>query len=655
MIKRTTLIGWLVFLLLAACAPAVTASPATAKATPAPAGFLLYRDSTQPIDARIADLLGRMSLEEKLGQMTQAPNTGLTPGDITNYHLGSILSAGDGFPPVNTLPGWTAMVDGYQQEALAEPLGIPILYGIDAVHGVGLMRGATIFPHNVGLGATRDPDLVRRIGQATAEEMLAGGLTWDFAPVVAVPQDQRWGRTYEGYSEDTALVSELGSAYIQGLQSIPAEMTAATGQTIGVLATAKHYLGDGGTVFGSSRQNILGVPYLLDQGNMQADEQTVRSLYLPPYQAAVKAGAMSVMISFSSWNGTKMHAQRYLITTVLKGELGFQGFVISDFGGIAQIDPGDYYTSVVTAINAGIDVGMIGDSVGAFISALEQGVKSGDITQARIDDAVTRILRVKFLLGLFDHPLSNPQFQGTVRSAAHLDLARQAVRESLVLLKNDQEALPIGKNTPLVLVSGIGADNTGMQSGGWTNGWQGAPTNDVVGSTILGGIRSLVGDQTKVVYRSGGNFDDFPGKAPVGIAVVGEMPYAEGVGDKADLRLTPDDADRITYLRTKADKLIVVILSGRPVVITDEYQTADAWVAAWLPGSEGDAVAGVLFGDFPFTGKLPYTWPRSSGQLPINENNDAGLTGCSAPLFPVGYGLGQAGGTPIQWIDCPAS
>jgi beta-glucosidase len=653
MIKRTSVVGWLVFLLLAACAPVTKAPAATATATHVPAGFVLYKDSSQPVEARIADLLGRMSLDEKVGQMTQAPNTGLTAGDITNYHLGSVLSAGDGFPPSNTLAGWTAMTDGYQNEALATPLAIPILYGIDAVHGIGLMRGATIFPHNVGLGATRDAELVRQVGLATAEEMLAGGLTWSFSPVIAVPQDVRWGRTYEGFSEDTALVSELGAAYIRGLQSIPVGTNAAPGQTLGVLATPKHYLGDGGTVWKSSRQNILGVPYLLDQGNMQAEEQTVRALYLPPYQAAVDAGALSVMISYSSWNGTPMHAQRYLITTVLKGELGFRGFVVSDYGGIAQIDPSDYYTSVVTAINAGIDMGMISDSYSVFISTVKQGVQKGDITQERIDDAVTRILRVKFLLGLFDHPLSDPKYQAAVRSAAHLEIARQAVRESLVLLKNDGQALPIDKNVPLVLVAGIGADNTGMQSGGWTNGWQGAPTNDVVGSTILTGIRSLVGASTKVLYRSGGMFNDIPGKASVGIAVVGELPYAEGVGDKSDLRLSQDDVDTINRLRAKVDTLIVIVLSGRPLIITDQFPMADAWVAAWLPGSEGDAIAGVLFGNYPFTGKLPYTWPRTNNQLPINKNNSAGLAGCAAPLFPYGYGLGQNGSTPIPWIDCP--
>jgi beta-glucosidase len=655
MIKRKPVLVWLVFLLLAACAKATPAPSATTTAAAAPAGSLLYKDSSQPVEARVADLLGRMSLDQKIGQMTQASNTNLTPGDITNYALGAVLSAGDGFPPVNTLSGWTAMIDGYQKEALATPLAVPILYGIDAVHGIGLMRGATIFPHNVGLGAARDADLVRLVGQATAEEMLAGGLTWNFAPVVAVPQDVRWGRTYEGYSEDTALVSRLGAAYIQGLQSVPAGTTPAPGQILGVLATPKHYLGDGGTVWKSSRQDILGVPYLLDQGNLQAEEQTVRALYLPPYQAAVDAGALSVMISYSSWNGTPMHAQRYLITTVLKGELGFRGFVVSDFGGIAQIDPSDYYTSVVTAVNAGIDMGMISDSYSQFISTVRQGVQNGDITQERIDDAATRILRVKFLLGLFDHPLSDPAYQSAVRSDAHLETARRAVRESLVLLKNDGRALPIDKNVPLVLVAGVGADNTGMQSGGWTNGWQGAPTNDVVGSTILAGIRAIVGGQTQVIYRSGGMFNDISGTAPVGIAVVGELPYAEGVGDRADLRLSADDVDTINRLRSKVDKLIVIILSGRPLVITDEFRTADAWVAAWLPGSEADAIAGVLFGDYPFTGALPYTWPRSNSQLPLNENNDAGLTGCNAPLFPYGYGLGRNGSAPIPWIDCPES
>jgi beta-glucosidase len=385
---------------------------------------------------------------------------------------------------------------------------------------------------------------------------------------------------------------------------------------------------------------------------MQASEETLRALYLPPYEAAVKAGAMNVMISFSSWNGIKMHGHRYLITTVLKNELGFQGFTISDWGGIPQINPEDYYDSVVRAVNAGIDMGMIPENYISFIDIIKSAVNTGDILPQRIDDAVTRILRVKFLLGLFDHPLSDPRYQSTIRSAAHLELARRAVRESLVLLKNEGQALPIDKNASTILVSGIAADDTGIQSGGWTLGWQGAPGNEVVGSTIWDGIRKQAGSQTKVIYRSGGIFDDIEGKAPVGIAVVGEVPYAEGEGDATDLRLPQEDVDLINRLRAKVDTLIVIIVSGRPRVISELYQTADAWVAAWLPGSEGAAAAEVLFGDYPFVGRTPYTWPRSNDQLPINKNNSTGLTGCEAPLFPYGFGLGQAGSTPIQWVDC---
>jgi len=635
-------------LVLAACKPAVTATPLS---SPTP-GDAVYLDSSRPVEARVADLLARMNLDEKIGQMTQVANTNLIPGDVNRLFLGSVLSGGSGIPMDNSLSGWTEMVDGYQNEALTTRLAIPIIYGIDAVHGLGHLKGATIFPHNIGLGAAGDADLARRIGRATAEEMLAAGITWNFGPVVAVPQDVRWGRTYEGFGEQTDLVSTLGAAYIEGLQSLAEEGGSAPGQTIRVLGTAKHYLGDGGTLWGSPRQNNMGVQYMLDQGNMQVDEKTLRELFLPPYRAAVESGVLSVMISFSSWNGTKLHAQRYLITSVLKGELDFQGFVISDWDGINQIDPDDYYKSVVTAINAGIDMGMVTDGYTNFIPTIRQAVQNEDITQERINDAVTRILRVKFLLGLFDHPYSDPAYRQTVRSAEHLDLAARAVRESLVLLKNDNGVLPLGKDTPVILVAGVGADNTGMQSGGWTLGWQGTNYNDVVGSTILDGIRMLAGSGTQVLYRSAGIFDDYAGTAPVGIVVVAENSYAEGVGDQADLRLAQDDIDVIQRMRSKVESLIVLIVSGRPLVITDQYPLADAWIAAWLPGSEGAAVADVLFGDYPFTGKTPYSWPRSNEQLPINVNTSAGLTGCQAPLFPFGYGLGVPASLPIEWMMC---
>jgi len=647
--KRLMFLLFLASLLLASCAPAAPLPPTRT----APAATPFYKDPSQPVEARIADLLKRMTLDEKIGQMTQVENFGIKPGDITRYTLGSILSGGGGLPNDNSLTGWEMMVDKFQREAMATRLAIPLLYGIDAVHGLVHLYGATVFPHNIALGATHDPSLVRQIGQATAEEMLAAGIPWNFGPVVAVPQDVRWGRTYEGYGEDPALVAELGSAYIQGLQSIPAGETPSPGQTIGALATAKHFIGDGGTLWGSSTTVNGNIRYMLDQGNTQMSEQTLRALFLPPYQAAVNAGAMSVMVSYSSWNGTKMHAQRYLITDVLKGELGFKGFVVSDWGGMDQVDPQNYYDAVVTSVNAGVDMAMVPDNYIDFISVMKQAVAAGDISTARIDDAVTRILRAKFMLGLFEHPYSSSSFQDTVRSPAHIALASQAVRESLVLLKNDHKALPIDKNAATILVAGIGANNTGLQSGGWTLGWQGTDQNTVLGTTILDGIRAETGTSTRLVYHSGGNFDDYQGTAPVGIVVVAERPYAEGVGDSADLTLSADDIRMIENVRAKVDKLIVVVLSGRPLVITDQYRIADAWVAAWLPGSEGAAVASVLLGDYPFIGRTPYSWPRGNDQLPINENNSAGSTGCQAPLFPFGYGLGNAQSQPIQPLVCP--
>jgi len=583
-----------------------------------------------------------MTLEEKIGQMTQVEKNSIRPGDITRYFIGSILSGG-GSPADNTPAGWYAMVAGFQQEALATRLGIPLIYGVDAVHGHGNLRNATIFPHEIGLGATRDPQLVEEIGRATAEEMLATGIRWNFAPVVAVVQDIRWGRAYEAYGEDPALVTELSAAYIKGLQSLPADYPATPGQSIFVLATPKHYIGDGATVFGSS------TTYILDQGNMQLSEEAVRSLLLPPYQTAVQHGAMSVMASFSSWKGVKMHAQRYLLTSVLKEEIGFRGFIVSDWQAIDQINP-DYYQAVVTAINAGVDMSMVPYDYVKFITTMKQAVNNGDIPLERVDDAVRRILRVKFALGLFEQPMPDPSYSQTVRSEAHRELARRAVRASLVLLKNDNAALPIAKDTPTIFVAGRGADNIGMQCGGWTIEWQGREGNITAGTSILTAIRAAVSPQTVIEVNKGGNFQ---GHAEVGIVVVGEKPYAEGVGDAADLRLSSDDVKVIQRVRPAVDKLIVILLSGRPLVITEQYPLADAWVAAWLPGTEASGITDVLFGDYPFTGKLPYTWPRSNDQLPLNIHNLANRQGCDGPLFPYGYGLGEAGSQPIEWLDCP--
>jgi beta-glucosidase len=645
MMKRTTSYLILVVLFLSSCGtnppqsrgiPTITATPTL----PPP----IYHDASQPIESRVEDLLARMTLDEKIGQMTQVEMSSIRPDDITNYFIGSILSGGDSNPSQNNPKAWQDMISSFQTEAMATPLQIPMIYGIDATHGNGHLYGATIFPQEIGMAATRDIPLVQQIGEATAEEMLATGVPWTFSPIIAVPQDIRWGRTYESFSEDTKLTTDLGVAYIKGLQTPPDGYQTSNGQTLFTLATPKHYLGDGGTIWGSSRTGN----YMLDQGNMQVSEETIRKLYLPPYRAAVDAGAMSIMASFSSWRGTKMHAQRYLLTDVLKIELDFKGFIVSDWAGIDQIDP-DYYTAVVTAINAGVDMSMVPNDYIRFISVMKQAVENKDISEDRINDAVRRILRAKFSLGLFDHPYPDPTFMQSVRSEAHIAIARQAVRESMVLLKNEDATLPIDKNTASVFVAGQGADDIGMMCGGWTMTWQGLTGNITTGTTIINAIRKAVSSSTSVDYDKFGNFD---GHANIGIAVVGETPYAEGVGDKADLRLSDADIDLINHIRPKVDKLVVLIISGRPLIITDQLSVADAWVAAWLPGTEGEGISDVLFGDYPFTGKLPYSWPRTNDQLPINENNAIGRTGCDAPLFPLGYGLGEASSAPIIQPDC---
>ncbi len=376
--QRTALIFvLLISMVLSGCGRGQLSGPATAPALASPIGAseAIYKDSSQTVEARVEDLLSRMTLDEKIGQMTQAENNSIKPEDVSKYYIGSVLTGGDGVSQDNTLADWTQVVKGYQDAALQTRLAIPLIYGVDSVHGFAHVNGATVFPHNIGLGATRDAELVRKIGQATAEEMLAAGIPWNFAPVVAVPQDIRWGRTYEGFSEDTELVGRLSSAYIEGFQTIPDGMKAQPGQSLFAGATAKHYLGDGGTTFGTSTQNIMK-PYLLDQGDMRYDEAAVRSLFLPPYQEAVRDGVMSVMISFSSWNGTKMHANKHMITDVLKGELGFAGFVVSDWGGIDQINS-NYDEAVITAINAGVDMNMVPYDYVRFINVMKQAVASG--------------------------------------------------------------------------------------------------------------------------------------------------------------------------------------------------------------------------------------------------------------------------------------
>ena len=439
-------------LLVFACsaAPPATANVVTIAAT-ATAAIPDYHDASLPLETRVEALLSRMTLAEKVGQMTQVEKNSIEPAALRDYFIGSVLSGGGGSPRTNTAAGWAAMTTAYQQAALQTRLGIPMLYGADAVHGHGNLSGATLFPHNIGLGATRDAKLVERIGAATAAEMLPTGVVWNFAPMVAVAQDIRWGRTYESFAEQPNLVAELGAAYLRGLQGY------AGGQA---LATAKHFIGDGGTAWMSSTASA-GRPYLIDQGDVRMPAAQVRALFLEPYRAAIAAGAQCIMVSFSSVNGIKMHANHALLTDLLKGELGFNGFLVSDWEAIDQLT-GDYHSDVVAAINAGIDMVMVPTRYQLFIKELLKAAEAGEVHSARIDDAVRRILRVKLALGLFENPLPAIGNAAIIRSAAHLELARAAVRQSLVLPKNDNAALALAHNTPVAFVAGNAADNLAM-------------------------------------------------------------------------------------------------------------------------------------------------------------------------------------------------
>lgn len=654
---------WLHFLLvgllfLAACGQAApvteeidraddAALPAEETAVaPAENSAPAYLDPALPVAERVDDLLARMTLAEKIGQMTLVEKNSIVPTDITTKAIGAILSGGGGSPRINQPAEWLKMVNGYQEQAMQTRLAIPLLYGVDAVHGHSNVYGAVLFPHNIGLGATGNAELVREIGRVTAVETAATGIYWNYAPAVSVPRDVRWGRTYEGYSENTELVTMLSEAYLLGLQGD--DLTAVDT----IIATPKHFVADGGTAWGSSTTNS----YQIDQGDAQIDEAILRAVHLPPYVAAVEAGARSIMVSYSSWNGVKMHAQEYLITDVLKGELGFTGFVVSDWEAIDQIDR-NYYHAVVAAINAGIDMNMVPAKYTLFIDTLTMAVENGDVPQERIDDAVRRILTVKFELGLFERPFTDETLLATVGSEAHRQLARQAVRESLVLLHHDGETLPISPDTGVIFVAGEAADDVGFQAGGWSIEWQGRVGAITPGMTILDAVENSVSPNTRVNYNRFGNFerltaaDGGPLIADVGIVVVGERPYAEGVGDRADLGLSEADLETIARMRDRSDKLVVILIAGRPLIIGDVLPLADAVIAAWLPGTEGQGVADVLFGAYEFSGRLPYTWPRSMDQLPFDFDN-LPADGCSAPLFPFGYGLKTSDATAVP-PECP--
>jgi len=568
-------------------------------------------------DPQVKPLLAQMTLDEKIGQMTQPEQEAIKDlSEIEKLAFGSILSGGNSDPKEgNSLKAWTDLYDRLQQHTALARLKIPILYGVDAVHGHNNVLGAVIFPHNIGLGCTRNAALIEKIERITAEEVRATGIQWAFAPCVTVPQDIRWGRTYEGFSEDPAIVRELGEAAVRGFQG------ADLANPLSVLACAKHYIGDGGTTFGSAR-NGKG----LDQGDTRVDEPTLRRVHLQGYISTVKAGVGSIMPSYSSWNGVKVSGNRHLLTEILKQELGFEGFLISDYNAIDQVDR-DYKKAIGLTINAGMDMAMVPTRYKEYMADLKQLVDEGTVPMSRIDDAVTRILRVKFAMGLMDRnrsQLADRSLWKTFGSPEHRQVARQAVRESLVLLKNRANTLPLKKSAARIHVAGKSADDIGNQSGGWTIDWQGK-SGEVTsgGTTLLTALRQSVSHNTNVTYSKDGTG---AAGATVGVVVIGERPYAEFQGDRADLKLDPEDLAAVANLKQAGIPVVVVLFSGRPMILGDVLDQADAVVAACLPGTEGAGITDVLFGDFKPSGKLSFTWPRVVGDK-------------SDPLFKLGYGL----------------
>jgi beta-glucosidase len=579
-------------------------------------------------DPQVDELLSKLTLEEKIGQMTQPDQQYLKSiDDIEKYHLGSLLSGGDSDPKSgNDLLSWADLYNRYQSRALQAKPRIPLLYGIDAVHGNNNVLGAVVFPHNIGLGCARNPALVEQIGRITAEEVRATGINWAFAPCVTVPQDIRWGRTYEGYSEDPDIVKELGAAAVRGLQWNGLLNPKA------VLACSKHFAGDGGTVFGTGLADKKTGERLLDHGDTRVDEATLRRIHLPGYASTIPLGVGSIMPSYSSWNGVKCSNDKHLLTDILKNEMGYQGFLISDYAAINEIKvDGGYKAQIRESINAGMDMVMVPEHYEEFFSDLKELVTDGSVPQSRIDDAVRRILRVKFAMGLMDEKqpvLADRSLQKEFGSADHRKVARQAVRESMVLLKNNQSVLPLAKRASKIIVAGKSADDIGIQCGGWTVTWQGKSGNVIPGgTTILEGMKKL---GRNVTYSRDGSGAE---GATVGVAIIGETPYAEMFGDRADLHLAPEDVAVVKKLKAAKIPVAVVIVSGRPVYIDDILDDSDAIIAAWLPGSEGAGVADVLFGDYKPYSKLSFTWPKASSTS--LHRGDAGYQ----TLFALGYGL----------------
>ena len=592
-----------------------------------PSDSSLYKNPALPIMDRVHDLMSYMTIEEKVGQMTQVERNFLDGDEnISKYFLGSLLSGGGSAPAKNFPKSWADMYDRFQKVALSTRLGIPIIYGVDAVHGHNNVIGATIFPHHIGLGCTNNPKIVEDVYRATAVEVAATGIDWNFAPCLAVPRDERWGRTYEGFGETPEIVKSMAAAAVIGLQ------TDKLNSQTSILATAKHFLGDGGTVWGT------GLNKKMDQGDTQVSDQEMREIHLPGYIPALEAGVGSIMPSYSLINGTYMHMNNDLLNGLLKKELGFKGFVVSDWAALERmVGHPDYKKNIINCINSGIDMVMVpgavpdgNQSFQNFISLLKESIKEGSISEARINDAVARILKIKFEMGLFENPFTDRSLLKKVGAKEHRAIARNAVKQSLVVLKNNG-VLPISKDLGQIHVAGKNADDLGNQCGGWTISWQGESGPLTKGTTIYEAIQVAASSFTNVTYSKDGSGAS---GANVGIVVVGETPYSEMMGDKESLQLDKKDLKAIENIRKAGVPVVVVVVSGRPLIIEGEVDKWDGLVAAWLPGSEGKGVTDVLFGDYNPTGRLSVSWPRSMDQIPINFGDET-----YDPLFEYGYGL----------------
>ncbi|MFT5574257.1 MAG: beta-glucosidase [Cryomorphaceae bacterium] len=599
----------------------------------------------QALKARVEELLSRMTLDQKIGQMTQPERMSCEPEDVTLYHLGSVLSGGGSCPGDNRPADWVEMNDAYWSASMIEDdhhLAIPLIYGVDAIHGNSNVIGATVFPHNIGLGAAHDSDLVNRIAQATAQEILAAGVDWTFAPTLAVARNDHWGRTYESYSEDPNLVASYAAPFVQGLQADMGDNS--------VVACVKHWVGDGGTTHG------------IDQGETTLSLEELRDMHILPYRSAIDAGVLTVMASFNSWNGDKCHGHKQLLTDVLKDEMGFDGFIISDWDGIDYLSE-DYYEAVGKSVNAGIDMFMVSEQWREFISHVRNHAVSGSVPMSRIDDAVRRILSVKFAAGLFDKPRPKQRVwsnNASFGAQQHREVARESVRKSLVLLKNQGSLLPLSKQAR-ILVAGKSANNRGHQCGGFTIAWQGVQDNQSIdgGTSIWEGIQTQAGNA--VLSLDGLGLDADPQKHDVAIVVIGERPYAEGMGDVrtgnnvlveagsqirglmkilepygSSLELAeahPEDLATIKNITNKGIPVVAVLLSGRPLIINQELAEVSSFIAAWLPGSEGQGIADVVLGDYDFQGKLSFSWPKEPGpELNVGDSD-------YDPLFPFGFGM----------------